>query len=316
MMPAAHAANANLFVSAENSQYNNYFGGAQVIEIVVNDSDIKETDESKGEPDVTVNGKIVRMVQGVDGLWYAYITDQNTSRIADDNQDTNGSDGAGLDFGKLCSNTSSVTGVDVSDSEGIWMPTQVTSGGTQGIDGDVGDVIPQCAGAVQATTIFDAVQDVTGATAIVRFTDLNQDEVADAGELVVLTSTTNFDEDGSEEDIVFTNRNTGVQVTLDDADITGDTNAGLLAAELTTITDFAAAIDAADDEVDNLRIINVVREEKDVSGQNNGQIGVTAGFWPFIQTYDFNPTGNVIVQYNKGSNVQTTSLTFDTLDGY
>ena len=106
MMPAAHAANANLFVSAENSLYNNYFGGAQVIEIVVNDADIKETDESKGEPDVTVNGKIVRMTQGVDGLWYAYITDLNTSAIADANQAATGSDGAGLDFGKLCSRDS------------------------------------------------------------------------------------------------------------------------------------------------------------------------------------------------------------------
>ena len=63
MMPAAHAANANLFVSAEKNQFNNYFGGPMVIEVVINDPDIKDTDEAKGEPDVTVNGKILRMVQ-------------------------------------------------------------------------------------------------------------------------------------------------------------------------------------------------------------------------------------------------------------
>ena len=213
MMPAAHAANANLFVSAENSLYNNYFGGAQVIEIVVNDADIKETDESKGEPDVTVNGKIVRMTQGVDGLWYAYITDLNTSVIADGNQAANGVDGAGLDFGKLCDRSTLVTGVDTSDSVGVWVPTESA---TPGLDGDDDlTILPVCAGAGGAI------------------------------------------------------------------------------------------------------INNVVREAKDLSAQGtSGQIGVDTAFWPFIQTYDFNPTGNVVVQYNKGSNVQTTSLTFDTLDGY
>ena len=35
MVPAAHAANANLFVSAENSQFNNYMSGPQVVEVVV-----------------------------------------------------------------------------------------------------------------------------------------------------------------------------------------------------------------------------------------------------------------------------------------
>ena len=66
-IPEAYAANANLFVSAENSQFDNYMSGPQVIEVVVIDSDINDTDEAKGEPDVTVNGKIMRMVQAVDG---------------------------------------------------------------------------------------------------------------------------------------------------------------------------------------------------------------------------------------------------------
>ena len=226
MMPAAHAANANLFVSAENSLYNNYFGGAQVIEIVVNDADIKETDESKGEPDVTVNGKIVRMTQGVDGLWYAYITDLNTSIVADANQADNGVDGAGLDFGKLCARNSPVlTGADavdtvtVSDTVGIWIPVQNTAG--NGVDGNDADNVVSC----------------------------------------------------------------------------------------------------ADDAPTAALLNNVVREAKNISDSNtnnvaDGQIDIDEGYWPFIQTYDFNPTGNVIVQYNKGSNVQTTSLTFDTLDGY
>jgi hypothetical protein len=57
VMPEAMAANANLFVSAENSQFNNRISGPQVVEIVVIDTDINETDQNYGEPDVTVNGK-------------------------------------------------------------------------------------------------------------------------------------------------------------------------------------------------------------------------------------------------------------------
>ena len=91
-MPAAHAANANLFVSAENSQFDNYMSGPQVIEVVVIDSDINDTDEAKGEPDVTVNGKILRMVQAVDGNWYGYFADRNQAQIADSTTDVTNED--------------------------------------------------------------------------------------------------------------------------------------------------------------------------------------------------------------------------------
>ena len=43
-----------------------------VIEIVVNDNDIDDVDQSP-EPDVTVNGGTLRMIQSTDGNWYAYI---------------------------------------------------------------------------------------------------------------------------------------------------------------------------------------------------------------------------------------------------
>ena len=107
MMPAAHAANANLFVSAENSQFDNYMSGPQVIEVVVIDSDINDTDEAKGEPDVTVNGKILRMVQGVDGNWYGYFADRTTAQIADNTVPATVT-GEGLDFGTFCSAASGV----------------------------------------------------------------------------------------------------------------------------------------------------------------------------------------------------------------
>jgi hypothetical protein len=99
MMPAAFAANANLFVSAENSQFDNYMSGPQVIEVVVIDSNINDTDQGKGEPDVTVNGKKLRMAQAVDGNWYGYFADRTQAIAADA---TTSTAGVGLDFGSIC----------------------------------------------------------------------------------------------------------------------------------------------------------------------------------------------------------------------
>ncbi|MDH3611090.1 MAG: hypothetical protein OEM79_04935 [Nitrosopumilus sp.] len=130
MMPAAHAANANLFVSAENSQNDNYMSGPQVIEVVVIDSDINDTDEAKGEPDVTVNGKILRMTQAVDGNWYGYFADFTQAQIADS---TSSVDGEGLDFGTFCGSGSNILAgeldVSVTDTEGIAVNSQ------DGVDG-------------------------------------------------------------------------------------------------------------------------------------------------------------------------------------
>ena len=224
MMPAAHAANANLFVSAENSQFDNYMSGPQVIEVVVIDSDINDTDEAKGEPDVTVNGKILRMVQAVDGNWYGYFADRTQAQIADSTSVADS--GVGLDFGEFCDATSAtvVGGVSFTDSNGVAFP--MSAGGIEG--------------------------DPNGA--------------AITNTCVLGTATMTDTTDGSE------------------------TYDGL----------------------------NVVREPKDVNlgAPNDGQIGIEPDFWPFIQLYTLNPTGNVVVQYNKGGGVQTTTLTFDTVDQF
>jgi hypothetical protein len=217
-MPAAYAANANLFVSAENSQFDNYMSGPQVIEVVVIDSDINDTDQAKGEPDVTVNGKILRMAQAVDGNWYGYFADRNMAQIADS---TTGVDGSGLDFGTFCGAGSTLLNganpVSFSDTVGIAVNSQ------DGIDG---------------------TNPPTAALA-----DCN------------------------------------VAITPDNS-------------------------------------INVVREAKDLNtnaaANPVGQLSLTAtaDAWPFIQLYPLNPTGNVVVQYNKGGGAQSTTLTFDTVDNF
>ena len=227
VMPAAHAANANLFVSAENSQFDNYMSGPQVIEVVVIDSDINDTDEAKGEPDVTVNGKILRMVQAVDGNWYGYFADALQASTADQTSTTNGE---GLDFGEFCDSSFSIaigsnSTVTFTDTDGVAIPTDDLVAGAEG-DG---------------TTTF------------------------------------------------------------------------------TDCTDLAALPTAAgpgDPANDN----NVVREAKDVNKGTStisaGQIGLGQEFWPVVQLYQLNPTGNVVVQYNKGGGVQSTTLTFDTVENF
>ncbi|MGI0062268.1 MAG: hypothetical protein ACREBA_07430, partial [Nitrosotalea sp.] len=47
-MPSAHAqvaSHPNLFVSAENSQFNNYFAGPQVVQVIVADPNINRLDQ-------------------------------------------------------------------------------------------------------------------------------------------------------------------------------------------------------------------------------------------------------------------------------
>ena len=110
MLPEASAAhNANLFVSAENTFSLNTFTGPQVIEVIVNDDDIRTLDDSHGEPDVTINGDKIRMLQATDGNWYAYFADRAQAQAADETQDLSPSNigrssGFGLDFGAFCDN--------------------------------------------------------------------------------------------------------------------------------------------------------------------------------------------------------------------
>ena len=66
--------------------------------------------------------------------------------------------------------------------------------------------------------------------------------------------------------------------------------------------------------------MNVIRENKGVNppkaGVESGQINVNPNIWPFIQLFNFNPTGNVVVQYNRAGGVQGTTLTFDTVETF
>ena len=118
----AQSSNPNLFVSAENSFFTNHFSGSMVVEVVIRDSDISSQDDAHGEPDVTLNGKKLRMVQASDGNWYAYFANKEKAQIADATQAAGS--GKGLDFGAFCSKdtSASVFGISFSDTDGVAIP--------------------------------------------------------------------------------------------------------------------------------------------------------------------------------------------------
>ncbi|MCI4432929.1 MAG: peptidase [Nitrosopumilus sp.] len=127
------ANNPNLFVSAENSQFNNRFSGSMVVEVVIRDPNLHDTDQGNGEPDVTINGKSLRMVQSTDGNYYAYFANVDKAKIADSTQSV--TSGKGLDFGVFCSRdtASSVFGISLSETDGFAVPRNIgLSGFTNG----------------------------------------------------------------------------------------------------------------------------------------------------------------------------------------
>lgn len=152
-LPAAHAStNANLFVSAENSQFNNYFAGPQVIQVVVSDPDIQRLDQAYGEPTVTVNGKKLRMAQATDGNWYAYFADRNSAEAADKTAPVAGK---GLNFGEFCGvdpaanpGSAAATGVDFSETKGYAVARHIP-GSLNGTLGTCSPDIPQEGGIAQ-----------------------------------------------------------------------------------------------------------------------------------------------------------------------
>jgi len=130
----AYSDHPNLFVSAENSLFENHFSGAMVVEVIVRE-DNTQLDQTLGEPPVTVNGRQLRMVQSSDGSWYAFFANTDKAKQADQVVPPNAS-GESLDFGVFCSGStsSSVLGADFSQTDGVAIPDSANLTGTT--DGD------------------------------------------------------------------------------------------------------------------------------------------------------------------------------------
>src|SRR3990172_6699150 len=132
VMPAAYAqANANLFVSVEESVIPDRFGCPMVVEVLVNDPDLKEIDEAESEPDVEVNGKNLRMAQADDGNWYGYFADRTKALTADG---LAFAVSTSLDFGSGCTaaSASTIGGVSYSDTVGVFFSTSIVPASVAG----------------------------------------------------------------------------------------------------------------------------------------------------------------------------------------
>ncbi|MDE1829314.1 MAG: hypothetical protein KGI25_03220 [Thaumarchaeota archaeon] len=137
--PLQHiSTNPNLYVSAENPLFKNYFAGPMVIEVIVSDPNISRLDQSYGEPVVTVNGKRLRMAQATDGNWYAYFADRNQAELAGKTAPVAGH---GLNFGWFCgprtvfsvsSPNAMKQGVEYSQTNGFTIARNVFHNGTVG----------------------------------------------------------------------------------------------------------------------------------------------------------------------------------------
>ncbi len=130
----AYSDHPDLFVSAENSLFENHFSGAMVIEVIVRNSNINSIDQQLGEPTVTLNGKQLRMVQGSSGDWYAFFANVDKAKQADQISST-GAPGQNLDFGVFCDRSTdpAVLGVSFSQTDGVAIPgSNGITGATQG----------------------------------------------------------------------------------------------------------------------------------------------------------------------------------------
>lgn len=150
LSPAAAA--QNLFVSAESAQFENFFSGPQVVEVIVVDPTINDTEQPQVEPDVTINGFALRMAQAADGNWYAYFADRDHAVMADSTAppSQSGAAGNGLDFGTFCSNTGTpalgVSGFGFSGTVGVAVPIDVGSDGGTASAPLVGTNTDSCVG--------------------------------------------------------------------------------------------------------------------------------------------------------------------------
>ena len=127
MMPGAEADHTTyLYVSAENAEFANTFGGAQVVEVVVRDPMISSTTQGEsGMPKVEINGDKFMMTQGSDGAWYGYTADSTTVTTADALGDD-----YGLEYGTTCTSSTATTAIGQDDTtifddvEAVWVSAE------------------------------------------------------------------------------------------------------------------------------------------------------------------------------------------------
>ncbi len=110
------ASNPNLYVSAEGQDPDNIFAEGNIIEVIIRDDSIGDTDEGEAEPEVTVNGADLRMLQTANGYWTAYFAEVDALADAAES----------LPYGVSCGEDIDIAGpgkdIPLTDSDGIYLP--------------------------------------------------------------------------------------------------------------------------------------------------------------------------------------------------
>jgi len=227
------------------------------------------------------------MAQGGDGSWYAYIADNTYVGVADPAAAGN------IEFGALITQTATtkIGSVDLaSDAVSIagaahqteFTTAQFLSEGVKGVAGaaagtvEVDGIISAGAGFVAGTISF------TGATSGVGTCTVTTAQAAD-GTLTELEI----------DAMVCT-----VTAATTDNEIT------------TFVQDIAPA--ETQNVLNGTILLNADTTLASQDASNVGQIGIDPSSWPFVQTYNFNPTGDVVIEYKKAGVNETTTLTYDT----
>jgi hypothetical protein len=276
MVPEAAAA-GQLFVSAENANFNNFFAGVQVVEIIVKDQNANQTDESQPEPTVKVDEHLLRMAQGMDGYWYAYIADTtnvNTAFEANLTTDNN------IHFGYL--------------------------DGTSNVYGSNAQAMNSTASFSSAATVYYKSAIVAGAPALsqVHVDGTTTSTTANIGQIGILTTdwpivqTFDFtietfeiklEQPGADEIVVLTHDNDDID---DYASIALDRNAATNSAYIhATITDQALNIDPTSEDV---VMFNVTPGSEGVSFKHEDS--TRGAYVAFDNSFDDN--GKLIIDYD------------------
>jgi hypothetical protein len=294
MVPEAAAANATLYVSAENSMFDNTFGGPQVIEIVVSDPSIQSLDDLHGTPDVTVNGKNAQLAQAADGSWYAYIVDVDMAEAANNVA-------SGIVFGQLCANTDTAIINDANDDTLSFTQTQ-------------GFYSTACTATTDAP-VSAALETVDHAAPTVLANLITLANVAPTSGVfhdgATITLTLVSDTPG-EANV----NNTSTTATFTDADGDGLIDAGELGTpEMTDPTDAGdltlTELTTAQNVLNSQKLWNAVNSGN-LHNDSFGGVGLDNNNDVFIQAFDFNPTGSVTIEYNKAGTNEVSTLKFDT----
>jgi hypothetical protein len=291
----AEATNPNLFVSAENSRFDNAFSGSMVIEVVIRDSNLQDTDEGKGEPDVTLNGKSLRMVQSTDGNWYAYFANVDKAKIADSTQSA--TSGKGLDFGVFCSRdtASSVFGISLSETDGFAVPrNNGLSGFTNGVAS-----FNQCMGTPSSSTNLNNV--VRNAKSINTNPNIPSGQIgldSDAWPLIQLFSfddvTIQYNAGGNPQTVILDyDESANISLNLDRTLYPQNSEVFL------TVNDFQLNQDPTDEDSWTFKInspVGTFYQAYDDSGSSsaNGNAGLV-NLIPYLSNLDFQDNGKLLI---------------------